>query len=504
MTATTRHSAKGEADAKRPAGNLLFAKRVELGSGALVVSSRTCCCVQAATQLILKPHDILRVHVSHNRIRMDRRAALVALADGWGPIGGGVNAFNFDLCKGIAKAWGNKGRVICAVTGDLRKEDVVSAKVQFNIELRPIKRITRKSVAAEQDVLRFSEVEEKLRELWDECKGDDLYWLGHDVFTGFAALEAAKELGGKSAVLRHMERFVFSGRKGHSGKDVLDKDHMQACVLKGANFAFAVGPKLYQGALRHRPDVIQLIPGLVSMECQGPNPQGDNHKSRDFRGFAAGRLNAKDDVIKQSGLAVSGFAAAIDAMHYEFPEFSFLCIGLSEIPSASASEEMQLRELISQQTEKFVNLVATRFTTNRELYFERLLACDVCYMLSTHEGFGLVGWEAIALGVPLILSKKSGLYEYLKLEHLDRSVYEVNVDHGILPNAKDDAQAKKEIELVKAATLRVARDVKDAKHHAKLLLEKLLDRNLTWESTGAALLKGPCRGRPCSRDVRSD
>ena len=423
---------------------------------------------------------------------MDRRAALVALADGWGPIGGGVNAFNFDLCKGIAKAWGNKGRVICAVTGDLREEDVASAKLQFNIELRPIKRVIRKSAAAMQDVLRFSEVEEKLRELWDDCKVDDLYWLGHDVFTGFAALEAAKELGGKSAVLRHMERFVFSGRKGHSGKDVLKKDHMQACVLKGANFAFAVGPKLYQGALRHRSDVIQLIPGLVSMEYQGPNPQEDIHKSRDFRGFAAGRLNAKDDVIKQSGLAVSGFAAAINEIckYYQISEFSFLCIGLSEIHSASASEEMQLLELINQQTKRSVNLVASPFTTDREIYFQNLRGCDVCYMLSTHEGFGLVGWEAIALGVPLILSKKSGLYEYLKSQNLDRRVYEVDVDHGILPDAKHAPRAKEEIELVKAATLRVASDLKVAKRHAELLRKELSDLNLTWESTGAALLKG--------------
>jgi hypothetical protein len=34
-------------------------------------------------------------------------------------------------------------------------------------------------------------------------------------------------------------------------------------------------------------------------------------------------------------------------------------------------------------------------------------------MLSWHEGFGLVGWEAIAAEVPLVVSKRTGLYKLL-------------------------------------------------------------------------------------------
>jgi len=34
-------------------------------------------------------------------------------------------------------------------------------------------------------------------------------------------------------------------------------------------------------------------------------------------------------------------------------------------------------------------------------------------MPSWHEGFGLVAWEAIAAGIPLILGKNSGVYRYL-------------------------------------------------------------------------------------------
>lgn len=34
-------------------------------------------------------------------------------------------------------------------------------------------------------------------------------------------------------------------------------------------------------------------------------------------------------------------------------------------------------------------------------------------MPSWHEGFGLVAWEAVAAGVPLIVSKESGVYEFL-------------------------------------------------------------------------------------------
>ncbi len=38
-------------------------------------------------------------------------------------------------------------------------------------------------------------------------------------------------------------------------------------------------------------------------------------------------------------------------------------------------------------------------------------------MLSWHEGFGLAAWEAIAAGVPLIISKHSGVYKLLEEKH---------------------------------------------------------------------------------------
>jgi hypothetical protein len=64
-----------------------------------------------------------------------------------------------------------------------------------------------------------------------------------------------------------------------------------------------------------------------------------------------------------------------------------------------------------------INLQALPYTTDRTELFDDLKAASVAAMPSWHEGFGLVAWEAIAAGVPLILSKNSGVYELIAQNH---------------------------------------------------------------------------------------
>src|SRR5262245_6297777 len=40
--------------------------------------------------------------------------------------------------------------------------------------------------------------------------------------------------------------------------------------------------------------------------------------------------------------------------------------------------------------------------------------CNLALFLSWHDGFGLAGWEAIGAGIPLILSRATGVYKQLE------------------------------------------------------------------------------------------
>lgn len=107
---------------------------------------------------------------------------------------------------------------------------------------------------------------------------------------------------------------------------------------------------------------------------------------------------------------------------------------------------------------------------------------DVALMPSWHEGFGLVGWEAISARVPIIVSKNSGLYELLDDDGLASSVYSIDV-HGSRtgePNATDIAN-------VSGALLNIAASQDIAIGRADRLLSNLRHR-YTWENCARQVL----------------
>ncbi len=144
---------------------------------------------------------------------------------------------------------------------------------------------------------------------------------------------------------------------------------------------------------------------------------------RTFTAFLSGRINADTRKIKQAHLGVAGFANAISFSNAESDALNScnnprLCLrGLSseKIECKSDSDpENELRKFGEQHAGGVINLSALPFTTDREKIFDELRGASVALMPSWHEGFGLVAWEAIAAAVPLILSKKSGVYHFLK------------------------------------------------------------------------------------------
>ena len=78
-----------------------------------------------------------------------------------------------------------------------------------------------------------------------------------------------------------------------------------------------------------------------------------------------------------------------------------------------AAEEQALKGLMRKETGRQIPVNATVYTDDRQKLYVALADNEVALMLAWHEGFGLVGWEAIAAGVPLVLSKRTGLYKLL-------------------------------------------------------------------------------------------
>ena len=136
---------------------------------------------------------------------------------------------------------------------------------------------------------------------------------------------------------------------------------------------------------------------------------------------------------------MAGFAHAVrrcdsdpglpDALRGENePRLILRGIELEKTPNGnSTGAEAELKELAEQHAERVIALQALPFTQDRTELFDELRAASVCLMPSWHEGFGLVAWEAIAAGVPLVVSKKSGVYQFLKALRKENLVHGIDV-----------------------------------------------------------------------------
>jgi hypothetical protein len=359
---------------------------------------------------------------------MNKKHTLIALATAWGPKYGGLNAFNYDLLIAVAAAHWSWLRVVCIVA-ECTETEVQSAQDQYQVELINLG-LTGGSIGKEHAALAWS----KLQAAGFSKVPDNTVWLGHDRITGAVTIELAKSHGGDSALIHHMSYAHYESFVEDSATSNV-KENEQKQLFTDASICMAIGPLLRGSAAdmldREREDIPMLIPGLAEISPR------KNHNI--FIAFVSGRLDASSKKLKQVHLGVAGFAHAVqccdsnpnlpDALRGEHePRLRLRGIDLEKTPSADSTDaETELKALALQHAKRVIRLSALPFTQDRTELFDELKAASVCIMPSWHEGFGLVAWEAIAAGVPLVLSKKSGAYQFLKALRKEHLIHAIDV-----------------------------------------------------------------------------
>lgn len=348
------------------------------------------------------------------------KKTLIAFATRWGPEFGGINSFNSDLLPAVAEDFEGEVRTVCIVlhASSTEIEAAFSKKVQLvSLGFQATK---------EYNDLREKEVLQAIKVANLQSYISDTVWLGHDRITGEIAVLSAKEFGGRSALIHHMSYRHYEAFAENSAQAV-SKKSSQKQMFEKADVILAVGP-LLKDALSDMLDDTQvhmLVPGLPNI----------THKTvpRNFNAFLSGRLDDSARKIKQAYLGVAAFGDAINqctvdtrlpsAFHRDNEPW-LLLRGIDFEKSDGVIDpqaETDLNKFAEGFAKGVVTLHALPFTKNREELFKELRAASVAMMPSWHEGFGLVAWEAIAAGVPLILSKKSGAYRLL--EELQNGTY---------------------------------------------------------------------------------
>lgn len=392
---------------------------------------------------------------------------ILFLADSWGYTKGGINSFNIELCKSVAEIIPSSISVLCA-TPYSSKEQVIEAKESGVILL---------SLHDDPSFESFQESDMfKLPELLE--KGELLWIFGHDIITGKEAINLKKILQDKKthfpkvAIIYHMDYESYSVFKAFSREPtlkLLDKIVNQKTTLKQADVLFAVGPFLKDSASDFfEKDVAMLVPGLDE------TPINTSIYNK-FKIISFGRLDEENDVIKQSSLVVKAFGKAI-AKDTRLKESILTMIGIQE-------GTVQLRELLLKGEEyagRKITINGIPYIANRETLLNILGQHSLCIMPSFREGFGLVGWEAISAGVPIIISDVSGLYKFL-------SNFGGTVEGCI--NKIDIKATDEDINTLSKLILDIFNEKDKSKQNALSLKNFLLNEGFTWKKTANNFLR---------------
>jgi glycosyltransferase involved in cell wall biosynthesis/tetratricopeptide (TPR) repeat protein len=361
---------------------------------------------------------------------------LVAFATQWGSKHGGINSFSADLLSAFGVAYHVSAQVFCIVATATSEQIEQAAKTHVQVISLPypteVTSFESSHGAAGVNCLRQMNI---------SFDPEKTVWLGHDRTTGEAAIAAAKTAGGRSAVIHHMSYDHYESYAEDSAS-AQQKAEVQSSILRKADLVLAVGPLLRDAAedrLGGSKSVHMLIPGLAEIDAQdAPNT---------FVAFLSGRLSRDAARIKQGQLGIAAFATAHrEARDETRPESlrkrpKLLLRGVdfdNRIIDPSfdftSNLETELKQFAQTYAKAVINLHALPFTEDRTQLYSELSRSSVALMPSWHEGFGLVAWEAIAAGVPLILTTSSGVFRLLDEVYAGAAtgcVYSIELDGSI-------------------------------------------------------------------------
>mgnify|MGYP001809584745 FL=1 len=156
---------------------------------------------------------------------------IIFIATAWGPRHGGINAFNADLCRALAKRLGATRPVVCVVAAtptDGEKDNAQAGGVRL--------------LGTGGGTLDSGDVVSAVRDAGIRDVG---WWVGHDVTTGPVALSARRAMGvGQVALIHHMAYGQYAGTKHGRGATGISRHDSQRALFAQADRCFAVGPKL--------------------------------------------------------------------------------------------------------------------------------------------------------------------------------------------------------------------------------------------------------------------
>jgi glycosyltransferase involved in cell wall biosynthesis len=392
----------------------------------------------------------------------------VTVATAWGTAHGGVNAFNYDFTIGLAKEVGQP--VACVVPGASIQE--TAEALAANVHLLSAGDTIPDEFA--------SGIGTKILARYDFSKVE--FWIGHDIITGEVACEMHDASGaGQLAIIMHQSYHDYAAVK-HSVGATTEKSRRQKHLFSRAQHRFAVGPLLHERLADLVAEPAQvLVPGLHELTLARARSS--------LQVLVFGRLTQDNALMKGTALACNAVGEAVRTVSETGIRHPILYSPMLKLIGVEDGDEhaTRIKHEVELRANRCVNVHLCPFL-NRAALLEEMDGSNLCLMLSWHEGFGLTGWEAIAAGIPLILSRNSGLYRFLEQlgGHATGCVHAIDVLGSSDPS---EPYRDEDLRSASLAVIEVADNINRAIENAEYLKRLLIEKGYTWERTARTFVQ---------------
>lgn len=323
---------------------------------------------------------------------------ILSVASEWFSYHGGLSTFNRSFCAAIASA-GHDVRCLVprATPAELDDANRVGVRLAFP---EPVPGLP----------------DEALLCLAVELGFDPDIVIGHGHITGSVAAARVKQFhrNARRIHVLHTLPDEIEPFKDRVGEDPSQRAHRkqetETALSISADLAVAVGPRLhrqwstYIGGAKSGVGVHRLTPGLPDLKPVGAIPQA-------YWCLLMGRL--EDAELKGVDLASAALGIINKDKHFRGQREVTLVLR-----GAESGKSQEVRKYVQRHAGAEIPCTIREYTYREEDVRQDIARSSVVLMPSQMEGFGLVGVEALGMGVPILVSQRSGLGELL-LELID-------------------------------------------------------------------------------------
>jgi glycosyltransferase involved in cell wall biosynthesis len=322
----------------------------------------------------------------------DAPLTFLSVATEWDSAHGGLSTFNRELCCALARGG---HRVYCGIPR-------VRPEVRARAALSNVQLVAPTAIPGSVGANALNRPFEGLETPVDVV-------IGHGRITGSAALAQVRDrlTSAKYVHFLHMDpKSIEWDKAGDEDSDAAataeERVDLEVQLGHGACVIVAVGPELAASFSTYfhpyQRSVHEFLPGLFASEWNDEPPSGVSC-------LIFGR--AEDEKLKGVGLAAQ-------AMGLVCADEGPLRMARLVVRGAPRGKGEELQNRLQELGGDKVRVVVEPFTPDATVVRNSIRGASLVLMPSREEGFGLSGLEAISEGIPVLLSRTSGLAQAIQ------------------------------------------------------------------------------------------